>query len=391
MDTKKFRTKTEFLPTRNEKVDGAFVIAVDLGYSAVKLFSPNWIARFPNYARRVDDEFQFISAPPEETILYKDLDTNEVWIVGKVAQDLIKAGDTTDSESSLYGRERYYNPMFLVTARAALGIGLMENEYGKISNNDRLIIQTGLPERYMSDKEDLIDVLATTHHFAIKLAKSDWIEFNFYVDEKDIDVMSQPKGALFSVITNENGKFTADAKDFLASDVLVFDPGFGTLDLFSIRAGGVVEKDAGATYDDLGMKRVFQETAKAIKNDYHVDLEVAAMQKNMETGLVRYSRRKGLDFVTKDYSFDEQLRNASIKVCNEALERVANTVNLTNYKYMIVTGGTGACWFNEIHNRLKNLSTLTIVSANRNDKLPFVYANVRGYYHNRLMTIRAAS
>ncbi len=376
MSVQKYKTKTEFIPRNNGRLPGIWESGIDIGYSAVKLYAPNKVAGFPSYARRVDSSFQFAGTPPKDAILYKDLDTNENWLVGGVAQEIMASGDTTDSESSLYGRERYNSAMFRVICRAGLGLSMMANHIMQgPAKTDRLVVQTGLPEMYMNDETDLRDALSGEHHFSLKIGSDPWYDFSFELKNSNIFLMPQPKGTLFSVCIGRDGNFVPDAEKYLSSSVIVFDPGFGTLDLFPINSGVVGH---GETYSDLGMKRVLQETSKGIKEKYNVDIPVPFMQKYLETGMVRYLDKKSL--VSKEYPFEDILYEASEKVCEEAIGRMMGTLQLIDYNYLIVTGGTGSAWYPYIENKFKELSTLKLIKGNQNDNLPFIYSNVRGYY-----------
>ena len=378
MGTQNYRTRTDLNIKRNNgKIDGVWCTGLDLGYSAVKMMTPNKFASFPSYAKRINNNFQYAGEAPETSIVYRDLNTDEAWIVGEVAQNLITPGDTSDSEMSLYGRSRYGNPMFKVLVNAGLGISQMENEYGSASGC-RQVIQTGLPANYMMDESDLKDTLQGKHDFALRVGRGDWEIFHIDIARDDIDVMPQPKGALYSVSIDKNGQFVPDAVKYLNSGVLVFDPGFGTLDLFPI-VGGTVEK--GETSQVLGMKRVLQETVKAIRENYDVEVQVAEMQKYLETGKIPYVNMK--TFTSKEYDFSKLLIEASDRVCEEAISWMTNTVDLRNFQYMIITGGTGAAWETRIREKFKGFTTLKLISGNVNDTMPMIYSNVRGYYLSR--------
>ncbi len=376
MNTKRFRTKTEFIERNNGKIDGVWEIALDIGYSSVKIFSPNTVSSFPSYAKRVDNDFKYAGTAPKESIVYRDLDKDEVWIVGEVAQNIMTSGDTSDSEMSLYGRERYGNPMFPVLVRTGLGLGLMSNQFGAPDKDDVITIQTGLPANYMNDEPDLKDAIAGKHRFALCIGScSDWKIFEVEIMNENIHVMSQPKGALFSVCIDKNGQFHPDASKYLSSSLIVFDPGFGTLDLFPIKSG-VVGK--GETNQVLGMRRVLSETAKSIQENFGVEVLVPEMQKYLATGKIPYVNRKKME--SKEYEFDKLLAAASDKVCDEAIDWMSSAVNLIDFNYMIIAGGTGAAWEQKIREKFKNFSTLTLINGNQNDDLSFIYSNVRGYY-----------
>ena len=352
-------------------------IAIDIGYSAVKLFSPNMVARFPSYAKRVDDNLSYIGKAPDYSVVYRDDVTGEIWLVGQKAQEIMSASDTSDSESSLYGRDRYGSSIFKVVSEAGLGVGMMKNEIGD-PKSETIVVQTGLPDKYMNDEEYMRDVLAGHHQFSLKIGQSDWVSFDFDLKDENIYVMSQPKGTLFSVCIDRNGKFHPKAADYLSSSVIVFDPGFGTLDIFPINSGIV---GSGETYDDLGMKRILSDTSKMIWEAYHTDIPVPAMQKYLATGkIVQVDRKK---MISQEQPFGDFLADATFKVCDEAIQRLSAALPLSEYKYMIVTGGTGAAWFNHIKDRFKGFTTLDIIQGSQNDTLPFVFSNVRGYYFYR--------
>lgn len=385
--TKAFKTRTEFIEMNNGRTPGIWEIALDIGYSAVKSFSPIGINCFPSFARHVSPDQEFISKPPKECILYKNLDNGNMWMVGEIAQTTATRNDSMDSEETIYGRDRYYSENFRVIVDCGLGISLLSNSCGDYTG-ERIVVQTGLPEKYMSDEEDMRDVIAFAHNFAIKVGNRAWREFHLDIDPKDVFVMSQPKGTLFSVCTDKNGGLLQDAAKYLKSNVLVFDPGFGTLDIFSIKSGAVAQ---GATYPDLGMRRVLKETADEINRHYNIKKEFTqpGLQKNLETGTFCYSDRRKL--TSKEYPFADILSEVSTRICDEAIARMANTMDISEYKYLIVTGGTGAAWLDHIISRFSQFTTIKILRGNQNDDLPGIYSNVRGYYMYRLTKLARTS
>lgn len=381
MDTRKFRTKTEIRERSNFPLRNVWEIALDIGYSSVKLFSPNIVAAFPSYARKVDNDFKFAGQAPKNAILYKDDATGQMWLVGQLAQNTISYGDTTDSESSLYGRERYNSDMFLVIARTGLGLGMQSNQYGR-PDGKPVFLQTGLPEKYMRDARELTDVLSGMHKFSLKVGDGSWHHYTVDLSPSSIAVLSQPSGTLFSVCIDRTGHFRSDSGDYLNSSIVIFDAGFGTLDLFPIESGSVGH---GETYSDLGMREVLSETSDLIREKYDTDIPVPAMQKYLETGQVLYFDRKNLK--SREYPFDVLLKQASERVCSEAIDRMSNAMPLIDYRKIVVTGGTGEAWYDMIKQKFIDFPTLSIVPGNMNDDLPFIYANVRGYYFYRYIKL----
>lgn len=124
-----------------------------------------------------------------------------------------------------------------------------------------------------------------------------------------------------------------------------------------------------------------------IRDRYQKDISVPAMQKYLERGSFRFFEAATL--TSMDVPLEDIITECSKKVCKEAVDKMMQVYKLYEYDYLIVTGGTGTAWFDQIKEHLKNMSTLTIVSGAQNDTLPGVFANVRGYYMFRYSDIAA--
>ena len=74
INTNDFKTKTIFQPRQNPSVNGYWGIALDVGFSSVKTFSPNQVACFPSYARKLPRAFACgtgMPLPPTPEGLFK--------------------------------------------------------------------------------------------------------------------------------------------------------------------------------------------------------------------------------------------------------------------------------------------------------------------------------
>lgn len=376
MNTASFKTRTIFTERKNESVDNYWTIALDIGYSAVKGFSNNMIYCFPSYARKITSPMLNFGDANFSDIQYKDNTTGEIWAVGEAAQNMIFSDETKDSVESLYGRNRYYSDMFKVIARVGMALGMIKNKFGDPTGKP-LILQTGLPPKYIkSDSEMLKDALAGTHDFSIKRGSKPWISFSFSLPQNNIFIMAQPMGTLFSIATDNKGNQIPEAKKYFKSNMLIFDPGFGTLDTFNIRNSTIASSE---TRDDLGMKRVLSETVAEIYNLHKQEVSVPAMQKYLEKGTIMVQDRKNR--ISTNVPFGNILEQANKKICFEALKNIDSLYNgLFDHDYLVVTGGTGAAWNAYIKEYYKGLSNLTIIPGNQNDNIPYIFSNVRGYY-----------
>ena len=354
----------------------AWGIALDIGYSGVKGMSPNMVFCFPSFARRFSGQTIAFGEPDPDEIQYRD-ENGAVWFVGKAAQNILASDDSNDSLHSLYGRNRYFSPMFTVLARTGLGLDMMDNEFGD-PKDKALFLQTGLPPAYLkSDVRDLKEVLCGHHVFDLRVGGSAWKHFDFELSEDSIRVMAQPMGSLLSAALSNDAKMIPESAKYFNSNVMVFDAGFGTVDIYSVKNRNV---ESSESYDDLGMKAVLMTTADKIFEKYGVEVPVHAMQKCLREGYVKSFDRKTMR--TRNEDFSDILEEATKKVCMDAIERLKQSYNfLLDYDYLLITGGTGAAWQEIISNHFSGMESLHIITGNQNDALSHIFSNVRGYYY----------
>ena len=371
-----FKTKTIIKPKVNPSVEGKFLVGIDVGYSGCKVFSQNKVALFPCYARQIDGEL-ISSTFDDNDIWYQDGKTNKVWAVGETAIGMMSSRETNDNSVSMYSRSRYEDPMFMVILRTGLALGMMKNTYGNAADKE-LFVETGLPAAYMMDEWALKDAFCQKHTFAIKVGNNPWQKYEIDLDEEHVFVTSQPKGTLYSSIIGDNGEFIKESSDILKSRALIFDAGFNTLDLVR-NMNGVIDNNC-VSYDDLGMKEVFLETAAAVEKKYHEHIEIPYMQYILRTGVVQgYSRKER---ATVEIDIAAILNEKNKDVCNRAITKIRTMYNdLLDMDYLVVTGGTGEAWWHIIKEEFRGLKSLKVLSGNENSDLPFTFSNVRGYYY----------
>ncbi|MBQ6132709.1 MAG: ParM/StbA family protein [Lachnospiraceae bacterium] len=378
--TQEFKTKSIQKVKKNPQEKNAWGIAIDTGYSGVKVFAPNGYYSFPSVAKRVpySSSDNTIGELGNTDISYRDNAGSEYFIGAKAVND-IKATDANSSTAALYSRERYATPEYQIITRVGIGLGLLSNQYGERGDKP-VYLMTGLPPAYLADdKEELIDTLAGQHDFFLKIGNDrEWKHFSFELPKENIFVMAQPMGTLMAISTDRSGGVVASAKRYFSSNLLIFDPGFGTLDTFDI-SNHQVRSETSHTYDDLSMKRVFEEVGKELREKYDVSLPVFAMQRALSTGTVDKLDKKAHKSTKIDFS--PILERCSARVCEEALRTIDGEYNyLSGYDYLVVTGGTGEAWLPLIKKYYEGMDGLTVIDGSMNDDIPAIFNNVRGYY-----------
>ena len=373
MDTKKFRTRQES-GTVNYPRGKKYIIGLDAGYSGMKYFHESGYGCFPSYAKKMDDNM--MSIPDSRDIFFRDDNTGDIYLVGYNAQNMVN--DTNDTDGELYSRKRYADPRFRIICYTAIGLACMPRM--KKPDDRKIVIQTGLPSSYMKDAPSLKKALSEISPFSLKIGTSDkWIPFNLAIPQEEISVMAQPMGALYSVITRNDGTFVPNAMAMLKGSVMVMDSGFGTFDFYGIKERHV---DCQDSVNDISMHEVLLRTTQKISDEFGEEVRVAALQKNLTTGTITCINED--DMSAEEKNFAPLLEAANREVLENAKSKIRSVTNsFRGYQYLIIDGGTGEAWYEEIRKWLENMKTLQIIPSNVNDHLSFIYSNARGYYMYR--------
>lgn len=374
LDTKIFSTRTERRTKDNPHVNGTYIIGMDMGYSGPKCFHENGNFVFPNYCDKLKGDL-FAELNKNEFV-YEDGETGERFAVGEMATKTLSEDDVV-AEDELFGRKHYAHRNFLITFRTALGLAL----WNKDTDGHDVFLQTGLPPAYMSSDEKLLRKVVEQRHVFKLTAGKETKTFDITLNENQVDIMSQPMGTFYSVVIDGNGNITKEINNYTSSNMMVFDGGFGTLDKFFVKGKQLESKGTDAT---LGMKRVLEETRRLIHDDLDIDISIPAMQECLKSGYVTVYDEE--NFCDTEYPIAEYLKKGNEIVREEAFNSIKDYFR--DIDYLIMTGGTGACWCGYFAERLKGMRKLKVVPGNTNSNLPTVYANARGYYMYRLNQIK---
>ena len=379
MKLSKFVPSTCLVSKQNKTVPGFWPIGIDYGFSSVKGFAPNKYFSFPNCAVRLkNDTYNILGEPAPTDIAIRDSDG--LWIIGQQALSLMDSENANNYEMEMYGRNRYFSPVFGALMKTGLAFGIVGNSASSWdASAEKIYVQTGLPPKYRKgDSGYMKEALTGDYDFEIKVGAGDFQRIRFSLAPDRIFIMDQPKGALMSSVTGVNGNISSSQSSILRDNTLIMDPGFKTLDIYNI-SGGLLQ-GTPQTYDNLGMLEVYQRAADSILKKYHKDMSVPEMQVAMMKGYFNaFDHRKLQSYRV---GFDSIVETACEAVCSEAVSKILTNYNfLRDHQNLVITGGTGDAWFSSIKTKLNGMSSLSIVSANRNDpEVSNVFSNVRGYY-----------
>lgn len=380
IELKNFATKTQVIARQNKAATNGWVLGIDNGFSSVKGFAPNKAFTFPNCAFKLPDHYETFAEPSASDIVIRDAEGT--WAVGEQALLMMADSGGMNYEQEMYRRTRYFTPTFRAITKVGLALGLASNYIGAWDGIAPIIVQTGLPPKYlMSDREDLKDSMAGDYDFEIKIGKAAFVRCKFTINRENVFVMDQPMGSMVSCVTDKNGVISREQSKVLERRTLIVDPGFNTFDTYDIASKMLHEEPQTL---DIGMKEILSRTAGELNSRYQTNLTITDMQIALRTGFVKKYYRK--ERRTERIEFADILEQKNKEVCLEAMGKLEAMYNyLQHHDNLVITGGTGDAWFPMIKEFFAGMSTLSVISGNRNDPaLPNNYSNVRGYYLFRI-------
>lgn len=319
-----------------------------------------------------------------DDIYYRDNDG--MYLIGTKAQDLVRADDTNDTNSS-FDRNRYFTKEFVILARTAVAIGLMTNEERGNQAQLRPFVQTGLPAAYLkADAPKIKAAFSQPGSYDIKIGMGKWMHFENTLKSDDISVMSQPAGTLNSILFDDNGEPRKESRGIMERNIIIADIGFGTFDPY-----GVInrEKVLEESINNLGMKKVLEVASNYIYKDYNMDIKIPQMRKFMKTGSFKVVDITNM--TSKSVDIAPYIEKACHEVATEAARKLYEMAGyFQDYDILVVTGGTGAAWFDYFKSALAGMEDLKIIPGNDGNELPVYYANARGYYMSAYRRLRKA-
>lgn len=342
---------------------------IDIGYSAIKVKSPHMEATFPSICMKVQDDEPFMYGKTD--IRYKD-ERGNLWFIGSLAKKQISSDDAFAKTNNLLSRSRLQSEEFLVQIRVAMFFCLCKTltDDGYDMDKRPIKVQTGLPPQFLKkDKQPLCDRFIGKHNFSIRVGQRNWIKIKLELTEDDISVCRQPFGTLMSTALDTNGNLVD--QNLLGESILVVDPGFYSVDtLFTLK--GQAKEGNTITWENLGMKEVFQRTCKNIADatDNKADVDVYQLEKTLNKGVIYYGNRK------EEYDYSSKFKINLAGVCKELISKLNATYNnMIDVDVLILTGGTGMAWKQFFEIEYADMKGLRLVFTNG------APANAQGYYN----------
>lgn len=198
-----------------------------------------------------------------------------------------------------------------------------------LSDTDHIeTLVTGLPCNQIADtekRESLVASLKGTH----KIAK------NAEVTVEDVAIVPQPAGAY----VNAKVGASEDQREALSEGrVIVFDPGFFSVDWCEIVGGDLVKDSVGSSLK--AMSRVLEYTCNMLRDDYGVAPEVSAIESAVRIGSDQILLRG------KKVEFSKYLASAAEMAASESLTELRQQYREKSLAFdaIVMAGGGGSLY-----------------------------------------------
>lgn len=225
-----------------------------------------------------------------------------------------------------------------------------ETELGRFN----LVIGVALPNDAVEDVWPTVDKKLTgTHEFAFETADN-YYHLKFNIPEKEHTMaLSQAVCALLGAASDDEGYEDENSKVLEKLPVLIIDGGYKTVGLFKLTTIKMV--DEAESNADLAMGTVHKRVADRLKTEYGRNnihqFSIPAILEDPHThGEITYLK----DGSTAVVDIRTLLEEESEKVCDELIEYINKKYeNLLDIKQILITGGTGAAYYNRFMEYIK--------------------------------------
>ena len=327
------------------------LIAIDPGFDAMKVIANGINFKFPFCAVETDERKMSDYGGRNGFILYKD-GSGATWRVGQYARTLMyeNKNQQDDPTAKLYTEERFVSPEAAVGILSAIAKAIdLTGLYNEQKDLDiRLIVALphAVRNKYAST---VIGLVSGKQRFYMTFDGEQEKEYQFNIDESHVMTVSQTIAAILGETSDDDGYINESKYCYLANGpTLVIDGGYYIMGLVPVSRGGSVDDDRAESNTNYAMKNVNLGVAKEIANSRpdikHYAIEYLLSQGETE---VRYMDKNQGKVISIDLSSIRKKETQA--VCSRFIRYLNKKYdNLIDFRYILVTGGTGAAFFEQM-------------------------------------------
>lgn len=323
-------------------------IAVDPGFDTIKVIANGKFFKFPFNTEKTDEKKISNMTVADDFILYRNKD-NETWRIGQYARELIfekkDSSDIEDKMKSFYSEKRFVSDEFTIGLRTAIAMAISELGLYNEINNINIFIMVALPHSVRDNYSTQVkSILSGNHDYFVKIGKELEEEYTYIIEEDNIFTVSQTVASILGETSDDDGNIDEDKFYYLSDGpTLVIDGGFYTIGEVAVDRGGSINEEKTFSDTEHAMKNINMEIARELENQ-RPDIKYYVIEYLMtkNDGKVKYLNDGKADIIDLNILKKDKIKEMSYRFI-ESLNKKYN--NLLDFNYVLVTGGTGACYY----------------------------------------------
>lgn len=365
------------------------LIAIDPGFDSMKVIANGQHFKFPFSAVETDERKMSDYGGRRGFILYKDA-SGATWRVGQYARSLMfeNKNQQEDPLRNFYTEERFISAEATVGILSAIAKAInLTGLYDEQKDLDiRLIVALphAVRNKYAST---IVGLVSGEQRYYMTFEDDAERLYHFTIKESNVMTVSQTIAAILGETSDDNGYINEEKYFYLSNGpTLVIDGGYYTVGLVPVSRGGSVDDDRAESDTSHAMKNVNLAIAKEIA-EVRPDIKHYAVEYLLSQGEggIRYMDKEQGKVVTIDLA---SIREKKLRtICDSFIHYLNEKYDdLLDFRYILVTGGTGACFFSQLLDYYKGtglmdeehmlLTTPTIGS----ETLPIEFSIAAGAY-----------
>lgn len=331
------------------------LVAVDPGFDTMKIVANGTVFKFPFNVVETDERKMTDYRLRDDFMLYQDLN-GTTYRVGQYAREIVF--DNKQKVDSFYTEQRFISDEFQVGLNTAIALAIEKNGFYEEQDKLKIYVMVALPHACRATySPTIIGAIAGLHKFQLRCGQKAAKTYHYTIQESHVHTISQTIAAILGETSEDDGSINEDKFYYLSNGpTLVLDGGYYTMGMVVVSRGGSVDEDKTESDTNHAMANVNQLIADEVR-DKRPDITHYAIEYllNKDDGTIRYMENGKA--ITIHLS---ELRKEKQKIiCNNLIEYLNQKYNnLLDFKYVLVTGGTGAIFYKQLLSYYKEAELL---------------------------------
>lgn len=351
-------------------------IGVDPGYDSTKVCINGVLIKVPNNVVDITghaEDFLTLGEKKAPGFLSSSYVVGKQYLVGELARKSVRERENRErfmtKTDIMDSYDRFETIDFEVNLMTVIGYALVE--YAKLSlknnwkpemkvvfdeanqvyrlpdlKNYRIVIGVALPNDAVDAAWPSIErMLIKEHNYEIETADGKW-NLAFNLPKGHCIPSSQVLCALLGIASDDQGYIGKDSEILKNLPTVVVDGGYKTVGIFMLtQAHKVSAAESNTSY---AMGNVHKEVAKSLRDDYgrdNIDAYQIPSILEEDGGIVIYKSKDG----TAKVQIRDMILAKEKELCDGLIEYLNDKFeDLLDVKQIIITGGTGAAYYNHI-------------------------------------------